>query len=166
MSIKEPWRVWLPRLRSGGCTLFKDLHAVLGLYLLVFACITLFTGPFFTRYFQPYFGGVMERMGLYPEGKKRPAVFSKPAGATEPMAASWLLEKLEIVRPFGLLIRSTRDRARDPGWAFVVRVGDIGDLSIRHGIHFNQYMGRRLGEGPRADASLLLALAADGIRTW
>lgn len=145
---RGPWGVWLPRIRSGWPVFFRDLHIVLGIYASCFALITLFTGLFFTKYFRPYFSGMMERAGLYPEGTERPPVLSARVDEAGPFPIASMLEKLEgnpeITRPFTLFIPHTPEGERDPGRAFIARVGAVHDPSYRHGVYFDQYSGEKI----------------------
>ncbi|MEM9701419.1 MAG: PepSY domain-containing protein, partial [Planctomycetota bacterium] len=158
------WGVWLPRLRAGSRTFWRDLHAVPAFWSAALLIVLLVTGMPWTG----VFGGML-KSGMSAAGQSAPEAASRrppkfesapPAGRT----SLTLTEAAQIAADRGMRAGATVSLPRGPRgtFGFVDRGDDA--LSNQRFLYLDRYTGETLARADWADVPIGARTLSGGIR--
>jgi len=148
--------VWRPRIRGGLRILLRDLHAVIGMYLMPISLVVVLTGMFFTQVW-----GTAYRSGLARSGGLPTAITNPPRSAASPETPRLPLERvLTIARahvpadtPLAI------DLPRKPEDFYGVSAGRFDDPSQRLRFSVDPHTGDVRARTDWSNSSLMLKVS-------
>lgn len=150
--------VWLPRLKGKPYVLLRDLHAMCGVYSLVFCAIILISGLFVSQVWGEAFTWLSVRTGqslgdFLTRVESRPATKDSPPAQLDVVVTS----VMERARPEDVAYIGLAETPKQAHKAYLMRDGDTNTV---RGLDIDQYTGKLIAVTETADLKPMLKALA------